>query len=116
MPHEHVTYDIALPMDCYLRVSVILEPHGRATRFTVRIAELAASGVLRAVCMRFVGESFFAKKSARAWRVSLENLAALVAAEAPPRDAASAQPATIAQGALAGLARRSLGPQESPSA
>lgn len=116
VPHEHVTYDTALAMDCYVRASVIFEPHGSATRVTVRMAVPTGPGALRAKCVGLLGKLFFAKKVAQVWRESLQNLAALVAAEAAPPDSTSAQPTTIAGDALADLARRSLGTQDSSSA
>lgn len=89
VPHRHATYDIALPLDGYARMSMILEPRGFRTHLTIRIAEAVAPGPLRTGWLRFISKTFFAKKVAEDWRQSLQNLIALIAAEAPARDAAA---------------------------
>jgi uncharacterized protein YndB with AHSA1/START domain len=83
VPHHHVTYDLALPMQAYARITVLMEPHEAGTRLTVRVADAVAPGPLRTAWLRLVGRLFLAKGVAEDWRRSLDNLATLIASEGP---------------------------------
>ena len=92
VPHNHVTYDILLPMDTRLRTSVLLKPQGDETELTIRMAAPSAPGPLRTAWWRLMGKLIFEKKVAGVWRRSLENLDTLVSAEVSPTAAAENNP------------------------
>lgn len=82
VPLSHVTYDVLLPLDTRLRMSILVEPEGDATKLTIRIARPKAPGPVRAAFWRLLGKLVFEKKMAEVWQHSLENLAALIASDA----------------------------------